>query len=512
MHHQNNRSITVANRYTSNIPLRTVSRQNSSSGTIPAKSVANGGESVHKWKHKYLESEEKRKSLLTEKEKVLRNLNDLERKHVNLQVKHEHLETELFEKNEEFTKLSIASKNLYKEYETLKNQYETETTALSRAMKDASQWYKENKQLKRKTLLLMTDKDTVDEGVEDSSESTNDADDIENLNKTIKQLSTEVAELQTELDAARQNESQTMEQNAKLSDELDFLKVENAHLKLDLNGLRNEHQQLLRVTEIMKHDLNELREIRELQRNDIIELRKEAGEQKKERNILAHQSNLLLQGLTDDENGTDAIKLLQEIEILKRTIEEERTRYEDELSSLQERLDEQETNSHVEILEERLKLVETELEKANSRAEAAERNLKISLLAPPPPPPPLPPPLPSFIIGTVDAPPIVPLRRRKSEKAIMEDLAKTIGVEKSTQNAEKKPFVPAPGVNEDIINAIKEGKFTLRKRKKESLSGDGSKVDKETPKAVSEILNILGSLRRAPKKRLSQSVVADINP
>lgn len=62
---------------------------------------------------------------------ALRSLNDVEKKYLNLQIKHEQLETELFEKNEEFTRLSTASKNLYKEYETLKNQYETETRAMS---------------------------------------------------------------------------------------------------------------------------------------------------------------------------------------------------------------------------------------------------------------------------------------------------------------------------------------------------------------------------------------------
>lgn len=66
---------------------------------------------------------------------ALRSLKDLEKKHLNLQEQHEHLETELFEKNEEYTKLSTASKNLYKEYETLKNQYETETGAMARYVK-----------------------------------------------------------------------------------------------------------------------------------------------------------------------------------------------------------------------------------------------------------------------------------------------------------------------------------------------------------------------------------------
>lgn len=72
------------------------------------------------------------------------------------------------------------------------------------------------------------------------------------------------------------------------------------------------------------------------------------------------------------------------------------------------------------------------------------------------------------------------------------------GVQENCNGAEKKA-PPAPGVNEDIINAIKAGQFTLRKAKKEK-----EKQDKEQPKAVSELLNILGSLRRAPKKRQSQ--------
>lgn len=66
-------------------------------------------------------------------------------------------------------------------------------------------------------------------------------------------------------------------------------------------------------------------------------------------------------------------------------------------------------------------------------------------------------------------------------------------------NGNDKKTSTAPGVNEDIINAIKAGQFTLRKARKEK-----EKENKEQPKAVSELLNILGSLRRAPKKRKSQ--------
>ncbi|KAJ8964501.1 hypothetical protein NQ314_004789 [Rhamnusium bicolor] len=213
--HNNRHTITgIKLNGNSSIPLRRqLSRQ--SSGPSAASKIPVNDTQAHRWKQKYEEAEERRKLLLTEKEKALRSLNDVEKKYLNLQVKHEHLETELFEKNEEFTKLSTASKNLYKEYETLKNQYETETNAMSGALKDATQWYKENKQLKRRTLLLL-DKDTVDEGVDAGDGESNSDNDIENLNKTIKQLSTEVAELQTEVNSLKQTEFQTSEENSKL--------------------------------------------------------------------------------------------------------------------------------------------------------------------------------------------------------------------------------------------------------------------------------------------------------
>ncbi|KAH1000187.1 hypothetical protein HUJ04_000109 [Dendroctonus ponderosae] len=285
-------------------------------------------DATHRWKQKLEESEERRKLLLSDKEKALRSLQEVERRHLQLQERHEQLETELFEKNEEFTRLSTASKNLYKEYETLKHQYETETGAMSRALKDATQWYKENRQLRRRTLMLPPDQDAVDEGVDAGGDA-----DIDNLNKTIKQLSAEVAELQTELDGVRQTEFQTLEQNAKLCEELEAAQQDRARLEAALATLRHDHAQLLRVSDLMRKELEELREVRNAQRNDIVQLRKEAGEQKKERNILAHQSNLLLQGLSE-ENGTDSLMLLQEIESLKRTIEEERTKYEEELNGL----------------------------------------------------------------------------------------------------------------------------------------------------------------------------------
>lgn len=62
--------------------------------------------------------------------------------------------------------------------------------------------------------------------------------------------------------------------------------------------------------------------------------RREADDYKKERNVLAHRSTLLMQGLNSGE-GLDTMMLLQEIDELKRGLEEERNQHSLELNSLQ---------------------------------------------------------------------------------------------------------------------------------------------------------------------------------
>ncbi|XP_057667489.1 shootin-1 isoform X1 [Diorhabda carinulata] len=487
----NNRYAMSLNKTNSNgnssIPLRRQYNKQFSSPSNMSKIPVTESQAL-RWKMKYEEAEERRKVILIEKEKALRSLADIEKKHLNLQIKHDYLETELFEKNEEYTKLSTASKNLYKEYETLKNQYETETRAMSGALKDATLWYRENKELKRKTLLLM-DKDAVDEGVDAGENESNSESDIENLNKTIKQLSTEVAELQTELDSSRQTEFQTSEENIRLSEELELEKQKNVQLEHEFRELKKEHEQTLRIMEMMKNEMKDLQMLEEEHRTNLANIKKECDVHKRERNVLKHQSALIMQGLHESEDSEKSLLLFQEIEDLKRTLEDERNKFEEEISILQDRLDHQDQHAQIEVLEEQLKLVESELQAAKERADRAEEKLKAPPAPPPPPPPPmLPPPC--------AVPPVVPLRRRRS-KVALSDLAECIGVQENA-NPEKKS---APGVNEDIINAIKAGQFTLRKPKK-----DKEKQDKEQPKAVEEILNILHSLKRAPKKRQSQCI------
>ncbi|KAJ8984856.1 hypothetical protein NQ317_013057 [Molorchus minor] len=133
----------------------------------------------------------------------------------------------------------------------------------------------------------------------------------------------------------------------------------------------------------MKNDLEEHKQIEEELRCNLEALRKQSNANKRERDVLAHQSTLILQGLTENSEGNDCMILLQEIEDLKRALEDDRNKHEDEINLLQEQLEDQETNAQIEILEERLKLAEAELQAAIERADKAEEKLR----APPIPPP-----------------------------------------------------------------------------------------------------------------------------
>lgn len=101
-------------------------------------------------------------------------------------------------------------------------------------------------------------------------------------------------------------------------------------------------------------------------------------------------------------------------------------------------MEEYENNSQTEILEERLKLIEAELQDALQRAEKAEKALA-------PPAPPLPPPPPPLLadFATTPPPPSVPLRTKKLSRSNVPEIAATLGVQQETNDcsSSKKPAI-----------------------------------------------------------------------
>lgn len=158
----------------------------------------------------------------------------------------------------------------------------------------------------------------------------------------------------------------------------------------------------------------------------------------------------------DDPNGR-LLAILQEVESLKRLLEEEQQNHASQVQILQEKLEEKESNVEFEIVEEKLKLAESELEVVLQRAERAEKaaeelenvvrclkqkvnELEEKVSKPPPPPlPPPPPPLPISIAGQSS---IKLLTREKlvSERSAVSDMENMLGI-----TSKKTPAVAQPG-------------------------------------------------------------------
>lgn len=138
-------------------------------------------------------------------------------------------------------------------------------------------------------------------------------------------------------------------------------------------------------------------------------------------------------------------------------------------------------------------MVESELQHAIERAEKAEKSLSEIPKVPPAPPLPPPPPLPTNL---TPQPPIVPIRTKKLARNGVSEIAEALGINETATDDKKVPL----GIHNDIINQIKGGTFTLKKSKNEN-----KKKDRETPKAVTEMLNVLGSLRKVSRNKMTVS-------
>lgn len=156
----------------------------------------------------------------------------------------------------------------------------------------------------------------------------------------------------------------------------------------------------------------------------------------------------------DDPNGR-LLTVLQEVESLKRLLEEEQQNHGAQVQTLREKLEEKESNVEFEIVEEKLKLAESELEVVLQRAERAEKSveelegvvrclkqkvgeLEEKLSRPPPPPPPPPPPM-SLGVGQSSIKLLIK-EKLTSERTAVSDMESMLGITpKKTPTVAQQP-------------------------------------------------------------------------
>ncbi|XP_012063499.1 PREDICTED: shootin-1-like [Atta cephalotes] len=286
------------------------------------------------------------------------------------------------------------------------------------------------------------------------------------------------------------------------------LQRENNVLQSQVQEKEQKLLKLRTVSEAVCKEYEQLKHQYDVETNAMHKAMQQASQVQKERNILAHQSALLMAGVGDDPNGR-LLTVLQEVESLKRLLEEEQQNHASQIQMLQEKLEEKESNVEFEIVEEKLKLAESELEVVVQRAERAEKLMeelenvvhclkqKIKELeekVSKPPPPPLPPPPPPPPMSTISQSSIKLLTKEKLTSAVS-DMENMLGI-----TPKKTPTVAQQPAIDDIINQIKGGRFTLKQTDKQREEERKRRQEAESkPPAVSEMLNILGTMRRRAK-------------
>ncbi|XP_050435805.1 shootin-1-like [Adelges cooleyi] len=484
-----------------------------------------------RWKAKYEETEAKRKNLLTQSQKLLREKSDGERQIAKISTELESTKNELTQRTAQLDQLRKLSEGVYKEYDQLKQQYEIETGQLNKAIERASQWYKQNRELKRRSSALMQKVMSVApatlEDLEDDTDG-NDDTEFEELRKTVKELTQEVSRLQAELNKIKLQEFEAQEQTVDLTSELEEERRARKRAEQELKELSMKHNNLESVSRKVVEETTDLHERYKREKEQGVKIRNDANKVKSERDVLARQSQLLMMDAASDEK---IMKLLFEVEQLQRTLSQERQDHNEQLRELQEKLECQTESEQIELYEEKLKLTEAELMCSQQRAEIAESQIadlrkklecaKPAVAAPPCAPPPPPPP-PMFLPPVPPPPPMA--LTSNSLQTIKLKTASTLNHTNNSggggdsdaiqemSNYLGLPITPKPaqvqsGAIDAIVNQIKGGRFTLKATDKEVKTA----VRKQEPPVVNEMMNVLGTLRRNPKRRDSfKTAPADV--
>ncbi|KAI5641074.1 shootin-1 [Phthorimaea operculella] len=331
---------------------------------------------VEKWKNRYEESERKHKSYLLKSEKARREHDDLQRRYNILIEERNHLSSELVERERELSKLRTVSEKLFQEYQQLKHQSEVDAGLMQKVMQQAGEWYKQNKQLKRRsTAILSAIPNAIDIDLTDCTDNASDTssnEEVEFLKQQISELSQQVAALQTEVNAAKLQEFEAHEQTVALAQELESEKEKCLSQDKELQELRSQVERHNRVSKLLMEEVTALKNNADKDRQMAETYKSEAITAKKRVKQLSHQSALLMGELEMDER---LMLILNEVDSLKEALENQAIRHQEQIEELQLKLSEKHEDTDILLWEEKIRLAEEDAQRALERAERAERKL-----------------------------------------------------------------------------------------------------------------------------------------
>ncbi|XP_030132377.4 shootin-1 isoform X1 [Taeniopygia guttata] len=428
---------------------------------------------------------------------------------------------EAVKKLEEFQKISHM---VIEEVNCIQNHLEIEKTCRESAEALASKLNKENKTLKRISMLCMaklgpeiiTEEINIDEDESSTdTEATSGSCSSVQCQQQIKELRDQIVSVHEEKKTLAIELENLRCKLAEVIEEVNKLKEEKTVLTTEVNKQQKLLEKCNRVSVLAVEEYEELHENFELEKNLRKKAESFAQEMFIEQNKMKRQSQLLLQNFAPDQQ---LLKALDDNAKLTHTLEEERLQHQQKIKELEEQLENQSLHKEISRLKQQLELLEEdkkELELKCQHAEEKARDLKHSVdelqkriqqsenPAPPPPPPP-PPPLPP-------PPPPNPIR------SLMSMIRKRSHSNTNVSKKEKPPQQESAGEEvtdlkrqavEEMMDRIKKG-VHLRPVNQSSRPKTKPETPKPSESAMKELKGILETLNKSTSSRSLKSLETD---
>ncbi|XP_062959384.1 shootin-1 [Cynocephalus volans] len=404
------------------------------------------------------------------------------------------------------------------EVNCMQNHLEIEKTCRESAEALATKLNKENKTLKRISMLYMAKlgPDVITEEINIDDEDS--AVDTEGTAKTcvsiecqkqIKELRDQLVSVQEEKKILAIELENLKSKLVEVMEEVNKAKQEKAVLNSEVLEQRKVLEKCNRVSMLAVEEYEEMQVNLELEKDLRKKAESFAQEMFIEQNKLKRQSHLLLHSSVPDQQ---LLKALDENAKLIQLLEEERIQHQQKVKELEEQLENEILHKEIHNLKQQLELLEEdkkELELKYQNSEEKARNLKHSVdelqkrvnqsensvLPPPPPPPPLPPPPPNPIRS------LMSMIRKRSHPS-----GSGAKKEKPTQpeTTEEVTDLKRQAV-EEMMDRIKKG-VHLRPVNQTARPKAKPESSKGSESAVNELKGILGTLNKSTSSRSLKSL------
>uniref|UniRef100_A0A9L0JX91 Shootin-1 n=1 Tax=Equus asinus TaxID=9793 RepID=A0A9L0JX91_EQUAS len=454
--------------------------------------------------------EEKQLQLITSlKEQAIGEYEDLRAENQKTKEKCDKIRQERDEavkKLEEFQKISHM---VIEEVNFMQNHLEIEKTCRESAEALATKLNKENKTLKRISMLYMaklgpgviTEEINIDD--EDSTTEPDGAAETcvsVQCQKQVKELRDQIVSVQEEKKILAIELENLKSKLVEVIEEVNKVKQEKDVLNSEVLEQRKVLEKCNRVSMLAVEEYEEMQVNLELEKDLRKKAESFAQEMFIEQNKLKRQSYLLLQNSAPDQQ---LLKALDENAKLTQLLEEERIQHQQKVKELQEQLENETLHKEIHNLKQQLELLEEdkkELELKYQNSEEKARNLKHSVdelqkrvnqsensvPPPPPPPPPLPPPPPNPIRSLMSM-----IRKRSHPSGSGAKKEKAAQPETTEEVTDLKRQAV-----EEMMDRIKKG-VHLRPVNQTARPKEKPDSSKGSESAVNELKGILGSGTRS---------------